>query len=239
MKENTRLYAIVASSIGVIIIIGLVALLVARSQQNENVQNNNINNSNQNLTDIPKNSQNNPIRLFNIKANDEVGSPLEIEGEAKGTYYFEASFPVKIVDSQGNVLATSIAQAQEDWMTVNYVPFKLTLEFNKPSSTTGEIIFEKDNPSGLPENSESFRVPIRFKASEKIAGEGCIIDGCSGQICRDESSEGMTTTCEYKAEYGCFKYSKCEQQKDGKCGWTQNTEFTRCVKNAKIEPILE
>ena len=185
-------------------------------------------NTNQNIQP-PQNVRERPIKVTTPKPGDTVQSPLIIEGEARGLWYFEASFPVKITDANGTILGIVPAQAQDEWMTENFVPFKATLEFTNPTTPTGVLILEKDNPSGLPEHDDSLKIPIKF--SKNVAKTGCIVDGCSGQLCRDESSEGMTTTCEYLAEYACFKYSKCERQGDGKCGWTQTQEFTTCVKN--------
>src|ERR1035437_886872 len=80
------------------------------------------------------------LRNINIKAGDTVGSPLEINGEARGTWYFEASFPVKIYDSNGKLLGSVPAQAQSDWMTENFVPFKASLDFATPTTDSGILI---------------------------------------------------------------------------------------------------
>jgi hypothetical protein len=90
-------------------------------------------------------------------------SPLTVKGEARGTWYFEASFPVRVLDANQNVLGTGIAQAQGDWMTEEYVPFTATITFpNQPSGSKGSLVFVKDNPSGLPEHEDSFTVPVTF-----------------------------------------------------------------------------
>lgn len=102
------------------------------------------------------------IRVTSIKNNQKITSPITITGEARGTWYFEASFPVRIEDANGKVLAQGPAQAQGEWMTENYVPFSITLNFVKPESGNGFIVFEKDNPSGLPENANELRVPIQY-----------------------------------------------------------------------------
>lgn len=107
------------------------------------------------------------IRVSTPIENAVVMSPLLIEGEARGTWYFEASFPIRIYDANNVLLGTAVAQAQSEWMTENFVPFKATLIFNKPTTSTGTLVFEKDNPSGLPEHSNEFRMPIRFEISDK------------------------------------------------------------------------
>lgn len=90
-----------------------------------------------------------------------INSPLEIKGEARGQWYFEATFPVRIEDEQG-VIWQGFAQADGDWMTTNYVPFTIKAEFSEPRSNTGVIIFEKQNASGLPEHTDELRIPIKF-----------------------------------------------------------------------------
>ncbi len=103
------------------------------------------------------------IKIDSPRPNTVVTSPFEITGQARGTWYFEASFPVKLLDADGNVLAQVPAQAQSDWMTENFVPYKVTLEFIAPATDTGTLVLEKDNPSGLPEHDDSLIVPVRFR----------------------------------------------------------------------------
>ena len=103
-----------------------------------------------------------PIRLTNLVPNQTVSSPLTIKGEAPGPWFFEASFPVSILDEDGNQLAIVPAQAIGEWMTTAYVPFSVTLTFDPGTSTEGTILFEKDNPSGLPEHAGSVTVPVKF-----------------------------------------------------------------------------
>ena len=92
-----------------------------------------------------------------------ITSPVTIEGRARGTWYFEASFPVYLLNASGDTIARVPAQAQEEWMTEAFVPFKATLAFTAPTSRTGTLVLAKDNPSGLPEHAAELRVPIRFR----------------------------------------------------------------------------
>lgn len=94
--------------------------------------------------------------------NAMIASPVAIAGEAMG-WYFEAVFPVKILDGDGTVLGEGQAQAQSDWMTTSSVPFSTTISFTTPKYATGTIIFRKDNPSGLSKYDEEFSLPIRFR----------------------------------------------------------------------------
>ena len=56
-------------------------------------------------------------------------SPLQIKGQARGGWYFEANFPVLLLDANGQLLTQHYAQAKGQWMTKSFVPFngKLTL----------------------------------------------------------------------------------------------------------------
>lgn len=108
------------------------------------------------------NSQKDLIEVFEPISGATISSPLTITGKARGTWYFEASFPVKLLDANGNELAVTPAQAQGDWMTENYVPFKAELNFDAPLTATGTLVLEKDNPSGLPENADELRIPVKF-----------------------------------------------------------------------------
>lgn len=92
-----------------------------------------------------------------------VTSPLAVSGRARGTWYFEASFPVRLLDGNGVELAVVPAQAQGDWMTEDFVPFSATLNFSQPATPTGTLVLEKDNPSGLPEHAAQMMVPVRFQ----------------------------------------------------------------------------
>ena len=102
------------------------------------------------------------IHIGNPRPNDTIESPLTILGEARGTWFFEASFPVRLLDEQGAVIAEGHAEAQEDWMTEEFVPFRAELNFDAPQEGSGTLRLEKDNPSGLPENDDALIVPVHF-----------------------------------------------------------------------------
>ncbi len=106
--------------------------------------------------------KNNLIQVFSPQANEEVSTPLEISGQARGSWFFEASFPVEIQDADKNVIATGIAEAQGDWMTNDFVPFVASLDFQRPLSKNGYLILKKDNPSGDPSKDDQLIVPIAF-----------------------------------------------------------------------------
>lgn len=109
------------------------------------------------------------LRNLNVSPNQILASPFTFTGEARGLY-FEASFPVELIDGNGKRLFIGPAQAQGDWMTSEFVPFSITLTFAKPVTATGTLIIYNDNPSGLPENQYEYRIPVRFSTTERTVG---------------------------------------------------------------------
>lgn len=55
----------------------------------------------------------------------------------------------------------------------------------------------------------------------------CYVGGCSGNVCSDQPD--AVSTCEYRAEYACYKTATCERQTTGQCGWTQTAALTMCL----------
>lgn len=179
------------------------------------------------------------IKVSKPYINATISSPHTVEGQAVGQWYFEASFPVRLYDANGKEIAVAVAQAQGEWMTPEFVPFKTTLQFSTPTTATGILVFEKDNPSGLPEHADELRVPIRFAvfdpgaAQPPVSGsDGCVVTGCSSQICAEEET---ITTCEYLPEYACYRNAECKRQSEGACGWTYTSELTQCIENSRTQ----
>ena len=104
------------------------------------------------------------VKIVSPQPGDKLTSPLTVTGQAR-LWYFEASFPIELKDANGVVLAVGIAQAQDDWMTESFVPFKAMLDFSKPTTPTGTLILKKDNPSGLPQYDNEVSVPVEFNLS--------------------------------------------------------------------------
>jgi hypothetical protein len=92
-----------------------------------------------------------------------VGKDFSVIGQARGGWYFEASFPIEILDKDGKVLAHIPAQAQGEWMTSEFVPFKADLKIPETYTGPATLVLKKDNPSGLPEKEASISFPITIE----------------------------------------------------------------------------
>ena len=92
-----------------------------------------------------------------------ISSPLTITGQARGTWFFEATAPVSLVNWDGLIIAEGYIMTTEDWMTTEFVNFVGTLEFTKPDyKNNGALILQADNPSDLPEYDRAVEIPIIF-----------------------------------------------------------------------------
>ncbi len=93
---------------------------------------------------------------------DTVTSPITITGEARGPWFFEATFPIIVVDSNDLIIGEGFAEATGDWMTEEYVPFKAEIKFEDGAAGEGAIVLMKSNASGMPEHDDEFDLPITF-----------------------------------------------------------------------------
>jgi len=109
------------------------------------------------------------IRLATPVPNGIIENPLVLTGEARGNWFFEASFPIILTDWDGLIIAEGFATADSEWMTEEFVPFTAVVEFISPFDEgepdfmkRGSLILKKDNPSGLSEHDDALEIPIRF-----------------------------------------------------------------------------
>lgn len=92
-----------------------------------------------------------------------TGKEFTVMGKARGTWFFEASFPIELIDSYDKSIVRAPAQAQGDWMTENFVPFKATIKVPEAYRGKATLILRKDNPSGMPERDASISLPITIE----------------------------------------------------------------------------
>jgi len=138
------------------------------------------------------------IRLESPRPNEKIKSPLTIKGEARGDWFFEASFPISITDWDGRIIGEGFATAKGEWMTTDFVPFEAVLTFTvdpQAYSNRGSLILRKDNPSGLPEHDDALEVPIIFSDISSSDNALCTMDA---KICPDGSAVGRVgPRCEF------------------------------------------
>lgn len=195
MQKTLRIFLLILIIIGIILLFTQkiwVPKLVDRILLSENTQQQ----ISKTTTTVSNESiKTNIIRLNTPIPNQIIQSPLVIKGEARGSWFFEASFPVVLTNWDGLIIAQGIAKAKSNWMTSDFVPFEAILTFSidkKTYNNKGTLILKKNNPSGLPKNDNSFEIPIIFagvvgniiptpseciKDSDCSNGASCLVEG--------------------------------------------------------------
>ena len=104
------------------------------------------------------------IQVVAPKDNQTVGNPIKVSGKARGSWFFEGSFPIQLVDSSGNVIGQGIATSTQPWMTEDFIDFSAEISYTKATSTKRALlVLKKDNPSGNPDLDRSVFVPVILK----------------------------------------------------------------------------
>jgi hypothetical protein len=150
---------IVAGAVALVLIILAGTLFYFKNKNTE---------ENKNVNEIPQVIKQTHLSITTPNLQQTLDNPFTLEGKATGGWFFEGDFPVKLLDANGKILALSFATAQEDWMTEDLVDFKAKISFENPTTETGVLILQKDNPSGLPENDASVQFPVKFKIEKQI-----------------------------------------------------------------------
>lgn len=140
---NTRIWMVVCILLFLVIIVLGVMLVVAPAP----------------ATSIGEPFASEMVKISSPLPNASVPRIFTVKGYARGTWFFEASFPVKVNDASGTVVGSGIAQADGEWMTEDFVPFTALVtvaDYSGPAT----LVLLKDNPSGLPENDDAVSIQI-------------------------------------------------------------------------------
>lgn len=136
----------------------------------------------------------------------------------------------------GIVLLTSVAAVSAMMMATTEQPADLTPD-NEDSQiiitpTEDEHLLEElpphlTEPTPPPTERPPVTTPTPTSPTE------CFVGGCSSQVCT--SNPDIISTCEWRAEYACYRTATCEVQPSGQCGWTPTNELNSCLANPPAE----
>jgi len=98
--------------------------------------------------------------FFSITSGSEVSGLIDAYGIIKSDYFFEGNLPISVLDANKNILRMTNGAATTDWMTIEPVSFKTSLDLTGLPFGPAYIQIHNDNPSGLPENDKFILVPI-------------------------------------------------------------------------------
>jgi len=111
-------------------------------------------------------NKNADIIIVQPQKDELISGVLQVTGEAPGSWFFEGSFPVKIIDENDKEIIQGTASSYGEWMKDGPVPFHTEMNISKTSGS-GWVVLQKDNPSGKAENNQEFRIPVRFGDAKK------------------------------------------------------------------------
>ncbi len=100
------------------------------------------------------------VRIANV--NEGVLSPLEIKGEARGDWFVNGAFQVRLIDILGKEIATTTAKVEGDFGPDDFVPFTAVSIFASSAPERAVLVFEKGNPTGGAPEGERLILPVRL-----------------------------------------------------------------------------
>ncbi|MDP2874087.1 MAG: hypothetical protein Q8N84_02235 [bacterium] len=113
----------------------------------------------------------NAIQLEGLTLGDTISSPLIIKGTVRAGWMFEGVFPIRLLDNQRKEITRVLAEQviPGDWTSgKERIAFKTTLTFST-KATSGYLVFRPDSGKELPEDEESFEIPVNFSQSTNEA----------------------------------------------------------------------
>ena len=159
MKKTKALFLVILSSLVVLII--LVAILNSQSRPSPREFG-----AMDARADSKATSTDDLIHINSLKPGDQVSSPFDIIGEARGYWYYDGEFPVVLTDATGKTIAETEAKSTRGWMSTGFVPFELAMTFpDQAVESKGYLILKRENPSGMPQNEMSLKIPVTFGES--------------------------------------------------------------------------
>ncbi len=106
------------------------------------------------------------IVIDNPQPNSVAVHTISINGQARGYWFFEGSFPVTLEDpNTKETLLESYVTAQSAWITENFVTFEGFVKLTNNLPKQVNLIFKKSNPSGITELDQSIVIPIHIQTN--------------------------------------------------------------------------
>jgi hypothetical protein len=123
---------------------------------------------------------------------------------------------------------------------INATPQPMITTFEE-CAAAGNPVMESYPRQCRTEDGRLFSEEIGEKIPDGMVSNGCAVAGCSQHLCVSvEEAATIVTTCEYRAEYACYREASCEPQVDGKCGWTQSAGLAQCLASPpEIQPEVQ
>ncbi len=87
---------------------------------------------------------------------------LTFSGEARGTWFFEASFRAEVRDSTGTIVSVASVQGAGDWESEVFVPFTVSIKIPDTVVGRGTVVLIKNNRTSDSLPDDSYTVSVQF-----------------------------------------------------------------------------
>jgi len=104
------------------------------------------------------------FELISPLPNSEIECGFTLAGKMPREWFFENSFPYSIIVDGKEVLVGSV-QSKDDYTVKEILTFSEKIECKEGCLGDGEIVLKNANPSGLPENADQYRIPVKFTST--------------------------------------------------------------------------
>lgn len=72
-----------------------------------------------------------------------------------------------------------------------------------------------------------------FEVTAALSASRCVVAGCSGELCVDESLGDIATICVWLPEYACLREARCGPfGPGGSCDWERTPKLEACLETA-------
>jgi hypothetical protein len=97
-----------------------------------------------------------------IAPNQKIISPFIVTGNVPAGWAFEASFPVQLLDGNGNIIGQGAARVPNWMSTTTTAWYGFSVSFSQPPTANGTLLLKNDNASGDAANADEVRIPVTF-----------------------------------------------------------------------------
>lgn len=111
----------------------------------------------------PQISSNLPI-LLTPQPDATLTGPLIIKGYVPKNWTFEGQFRLQLLDNRRNIILADRVPVEWDAKNQKEILYFVSSYNYRTTASSGFLVLQNDNPSGLPENSKRIEIPVKFAA---------------------------------------------------------------------------
>lgn len=102
--------------------------------------------------------------LISPKPNSKIGCDFVLAGKMPREWFFENSFQYSILINDKEIMTGSV-ESNDDYTVEEILSFSKSISCKEGCLGDGEIVLQNNNPSGLDENHDEYRIPVTFTST--------------------------------------------------------------------------